>query len=252
MAILTDAKARNLDPTDPPFSDGAVPGLRLEPGKAKGRGKWNFRFVSPVTTRRRDMGLGTYPSVSITDARKAASAARDQIRDGKDPIDQRKADKAARVAQSQFLTFEKAAQTVHHSLKAGWGSERHAENWLSSLDMYVFPELGNRKVNDLKAKDFAEALRPIWIEKADTASRVKQRCSAVMDWCIAQEIVEANPVSVIDKLLPKQPSARERVRHQPAMPWRDIPAFVEEILHAGKPNLTKLMLEFLILSLIHI
>jgi len=194
------------------------------------------------------MGLGSYPDVTIIRARKLASAARDLISEGKDPINEREAEKRTRVAQSQIHTFQDATKIVHKILKEGWGSERHAENWLSSMEMYVFPALGHRKITDLKAKDFAEALRPIWIKKADTASRIKQRCNSVMDWCVAEEITEWNPVSVVSKLLPKQPGARERVQHQPSLPWRDIPHFVETILHKGKPCLSKMMLEFLILT----
>lgn len=248
MAILSDLKARNIKPNTPPVADGTITGLRLEPGKTKGHGKWTLRFVSPVSTKRRDMGLGRYPDVAISEARELASAARDLIRKGKDPIDEREAEKRERSASSQIYTFRDAAMLFHASSKAGWSSERHSENWISSLEMYVFPRLGHRKVNELKAKDFAEALRPIWVQKADTASRVKQRCSAIMDWCVAQEVSEGNPVSVVNKLLPKQPGSRERVQHHPAMPWRDIPHFVKSILHTGKPTLSKLMLEFLILT----
>ena len=96
MAILSDLKARNIKPKDRPISDGTVLGLRLEPGKVNGRGKWTLRFVSPVSGKRRDMGLSTYPDVSITQARKLASTARDLIREGKDPIDEREAEKRAR------------------------------------------------------------------------------------------------------------------------------------------------------------
>ena len=114
--------------------------------------------------------------------------------------------------------------------------------------MYVFPSLGRRKVTDLRAKDFADTLRPIWIKKADTASRIKQRCSVIMDWCVAEDIIEGNPVGVVDKLLSKQPGARERVQHQPSVPWRDVSALVKDVLHKGKRNLSKSMLEFLILT----
>ncbi|MBT3359744.1 MAG: tyrosine-type recombinase/integrase [Rhodospirillales bacterium] len=248
MAILSDLKARNIKPKDRPISDGTVLGLRLEPGKVNGRGKWTLRFVSPVSGKRRDMGLSTYPDVSITQARKLASTARDLIREGKDPIDEREAEKRARQVQSQIYTFQEAAAVVHKSLKAGWSSARHGENWISSLEMYVFPHLGRQKVNELKPKDFANALRPIWINKADTASRIKQRCSAIMDWCVAEEIIELNPVAVADKLLPKQRGARERVVHQPSMAWANLPGFVESEFRNGQNTLSKLMLEFLILT----
>ena len=82
MMNLKDVKARNIKPGDRPIADGTVSGLRLHPGKDKGRGKWLLRFVSPETNKRRDMGFGVYPEVSITEARKAAVSARDLIRDG--------------------------------------------------------------------------------------------------------------------------------------------------------------------------
>lgn len=94
MKNLTDLKASKIKPDGKSVADGTVPGLRLHPGKLKGHGKWEMRFVSPQTNKRRDMGFGTYPEVSIVNARKAATAARELIRDGADPIDARKADAA--------------------------------------------------------------------------------------------------------------------------------------------------------------
>ncbi len=245
---LKDVKARNIKPDASPMADGTVIGLRLHPGKEKGHGKWLMRFVSPKTNKRRDMGFGVYPEVSIIEARKVASAARELIRDGKDPIEARKADTQALQRDAQALTFEKAARQVHEDLKPGWQNPKHAAQWITTLETYVFPHIGNRKVESLKAKDFADALRSIWLKKPETASRVKQRCSAVMDWCAAQELIGANPVGVVTKLLPKQAGSRERVVHRPAMPWQMIPEFVEGVLRVGQPSLSKTMLEFLILT----
>lgn len=245
---LTDRKAHNIKPGDKPIADGTVPGLRLYSGKLKGRGKWLMRFVSPETNKRRDMGFGVYPEVSIIEARTAALAARELIRNGVDPIDARQADTQARHRDAQALTFEKAARRYHADHKAGWRNPKHAAQWLTTLETYVFPHIGKRKVDDLKARDFADTLRGIWLEKPETASRVKQRCSTVMDWCAAQELIGGNPVGVVTKLLPKQASGRERVVHQPAMPWREVPAFVEDVLRVGRPSLSKTMLEFLILT----
>ena len=230
------------------MADGTVSGLRLHPGKEKGHGKWLLRFVSPEANKRRDMGLGVYPEVSITEARKAAASARDLIRDGVDPIDARKTNAQARQRDAQALTFEKAARGVHEDLKPGWQNPKHAAQWITTLETYVFPHIGSRKVEGLKAKDFADVLRSIWLKKPETASRVKQRCGAVMDWCAAQELIGANPVGVVTKLLPKQAGSRERVVHRPAVPWRSVPDFIENVLRTGKPSLSKMMLEFLILT----
>ena len=245
---LTNLTAQNIKPDGKPIADGTVSGLRLHPGDENGHGKWLMRFTSPETSKRRDMGFGTYPEVSITEARQSASAARELIRSGIDPIDARKADRQARSIDAQALTFEKAAKQFHADHKPGWNNPKHAAQWINTLETYVFPHIGNRKVDGLKARDFAEALRPIWLEKPETASRVKQRCSSVMDWCAAQELIGANPVGVVAKLLPKQPKIRDRVVHHPAMPWQDVPVFIEGVLRAGNPSLSKTMLEFLILT----
>ena len=248
MTEITDLKAKNIKPGDNPVPHGSVKGLRLEPGATKGHGKWILRFVSPVTGKRRDMGLGTYPESSIEYAHIRGMEKRQSIISGKDPIEERQADNAARKADAKVLTFEQAAVKVHEQQKPGWKNSKHADQWINTLKEYVFPKIGKRKVDDLVPADFAEALKPIWLTKPETASRVKQRCHMVMKWCWAQGWVKANPVDVVDHLLPQQPGKRERVQHQPSMPWRDIPAFVRDVLQASTSNVTRSLLEFLILT----
>lgn len=248
MAQITDLKARNMLPGGSPIQHAAVPGLRLEPGRAKGQGKWILRFVSPVTGKRRDMGLGRYPDVGVSAARVRGLTARDLIAAGKDPIDERTAKRAEIRSRARALTFEDAARKVHGELKPAWRNDKHADQWINTLRDYAFPKIGARKVADLVPGDFAEVLRPIWLSKAETAGRVKQRCETVMRWCWAHGLVAANPVAVVDHLLPQQPNKRERVRHQPAMAWRDVPGFVSETLRTGKSNATRPLLEFVILT----
>lgn len=230
-----------------PIGDGTVPGLRLEPGAERGRGKWLLGFVSPVTRRRREMGLGTYPTVGIAEARARALDARKVIAGGSDPIEDRRASRAAREAAAEAMTFEKAARRVHDEQKAGWSNGKHADQWLNTLRDYVFGAIGKRKVADLAPEDFAKVLRPIWLAKPETATRVKQRCHRVMAWCWAHGFVAANPVAVVSHLLPQQ-GARGRVVHQPAMPWGNVPAFVRDHIASGPPNVTRALLEFVILT----
>lgn len=247
MAHLTDLRARRIAPGDKPVADGMITGLRLEPGTERGRAKWILRFVSPVTGKRRDLGLGVFPEVGIVEARSAGMIARQLIAAGKDPIDERGATRMARKAEVEALTFEQAARQVHEEQRPGWKNPKHADQWVNSLRDHVFPAIGSRKVADLTVNDFADALRPIWLAMPETASRVRQRCHTVMRWCQAHRFVAGNPVDVVGHLLPQQPSARERVTHQPAMPWRDVPAFAET-LRAGPHNVTRALLEFLILT----
>ncbi|WP_150526942.1 tyrosine-type recombinase/integrase, partial [Roseibium sediminis] len=141
-----------------------------------------------------------------------------------------------------------AARQVHEDKKSGFKNAKHADQWINTLEQYVFPVLGRSLVSELTAADFARVLKPIWLEKAETASRVKQRCDAVMKWSAARGYVLASPVGVVDQLLPKQPGKRERVAHQPAVPWRDIPNFVQTVLRQGLRTKAKIMLEVLILT----
>jgi integrase len=116
------------------------------------------------------------------------------------------------------------------------------------LKASIFPRIGNRPVTELGPADFAACLKPIWLEKPETASRIKQRCDAVMEWCAANGFIMASPVRVVDRLLPKQPGKRERVQHQPAVAWRELPKLFRDILYQGEDMQTKLMLELLILT----
>ena len=150
---LTDRKAHNIKPDikpdSKPIADGTVPGLRLHPGKVKGHGKWLMRFVSPETNKRRDMGLGVHPEVSIAEARKTALTARELIREGIDPIEVRKVTTAKRQRTANAVTFEKAARQYHADHRAGWKNPKHAAQWITTLETYVFPHIGNQKVESL-------------------------------------------------------------------------------------------------------
>ena len=248
MALLTELKAKKITPGDKPIGDGAVGGLRLEPGPVRGHGKWILRFTSPSTGRRRDMGLGAYPEVGLAEARTRGLTARQALASGKDPIEERGAARAARKANAEAMTFEQAARKVHEEQEPGWANKKHAAQWLTTLRDYVFPRIGNQKVAGLAPAEFAEVLRPIWLTTPETATRVKQRCHKVMKWCWAHGLVSSNPVDNVGHLLPHRNGARERATHQPAMPWRDIPEFVRSKLHGGPHNVSRALLEFVILT----
>ncbi len=246
--MLSDAKARKLKPADKPMLDGTIKGLYLFPTQTPGNGKWILRYVSPETSKRRDMGLGSYPTISIRDARTRAFEARAKIEDGVDPLEERRATQDEANRKARIPTFEEAARAVHTDLSAGFRNAKHSHQWINTLEVSMFPSLGKRPVNELGPADFAGCLKPIWLLKPETASRIKQRCDAVMEWCAANGFIMASPVRVVDKLLPKQPGKRERVEHQPAVPWREVPDLVQNVLHTGGVTQTKLMLELLILT----
>lgn len=245
---LTDKQVKALKATDKPVFDSRVPGLFITP-TATG-GKWTLRFTSPITMKRRDAGLGTYPQTSISDVRQNALTMRKMLDAGIDPIEQRKADKAASYAAAEAaasaLTFEKAARQVHKELKPSWKNKKHAAQWLTTLETHAFPKFGSKRLDAVTPKDCADALRPIWNAKPETASRTRQRMDVVFKWAWAHDYVSANPVAVVDRILPKQNAKPE---HQPAMPWRDVPAFVRAHLVVRLPgDSTRAALEMLILT----
>lgn len=245
MAILSDAKARNIKPNDKQVAHGGVPGLILIPAATKGHGKWVLRYTSPLTGKRRNAGLGSYPEISIADAGKAAIQMREQIAAGSDPLEL----KNAVVEKPLIPTFKQAAETLHADLLPGWKNKKHGQQWINTLIEYAFPVVGHLSLDQIQPKHIADVLRPIWLTKAETASRVKQRLHAVMAWSWAHGHSSANPVEVVGHLLPVQQEKAVRTRHQPAMPWRDIPEFVTTRLrNAPQYDVTRPMLELLILT----
>lgn len=246
--MLTDLHARKLKPGSKAVSDSATRGLYLFPSSNIGIGKWIFRFVSPTTGKRRDMGLGRYPEITIREARSAALECRRLLEAGNDPLEVKRMQKKQRQQKFAMPTFAQAARQVHTELSPGFRNAKHSTQWINTLEQYVIPHIGTIRVIDLRAADFANCLKPIWQTKSETASRVRQRCDTVMNWCAAHEYIVASPVGVVDKLLAKQPSKRERVEHHPALPWQILPAFFSRVLHNRPPTQGKLMLELLILT----
>ena len=244
MAILTDLKARSIRPNDRPLPHGSITGLTLHPSTTKGHGKWVLRYVSPVTHSRRNAGLGAYPTVSIAEAAKKASLMREQIAQGEDPLEQKEAQTRAVIP-----TLTDAATAVHSELKPGWKNPKHAQQWWNTIEQYALPIIGSMTLDQIQPRNIADVLRPIWLDIPETASRVKQRLHAVMAWGWAHGHCQANPVDVVTHLLPLQPGKAVRTHHQPAMPWRILPAYVAEHLGAHKGHdVTRAMLEFLILT----
>ncbi len=245
MAVITDAKARNIKPEDAAIPHGGVTGLALHPSKTKGRGKWVLRYVSPVTNKRRNAGLGSYPEVGIAEVAKRATAMRVTLSEGKDPL----MEKAQAEGAVKAPTFKEAAEILHKDLLPGWKNPKHGQQWINTLAEYVFPKLGAKLLGDIQPADVADALKPIWLEKAETASRVKQRIHTVMAWGWAHGHCQSNPVDVVTHLLPQQQGKAVRTQHHPAMPWRKVPAFVRAHLHLeGRVDITRKLLEFVILT----
>jgi len=134
VVMLTDARARKIKPGEKMRPDGYVPGLSLHPLSKPGRGKWIFRFSSPATGKRRDMGLGTYPEVTIATARKQAFGARERIAGGTDPLEQRRAEQTDARVEAIIPTFEVAARKLFDDVRSGFRNKKHTQQWISTLE----------------------------------------------------------------------------------------------------------------------
>jgi integrase len=241
MAIIKDPAARAIKPGHKPIAHGGVSGLRLMPTNTKGKGRWELRYTSPVTGKRRDAGLGAYPNVGIAAAKQKAEIYHQQIAEGVDPLDT----KRQKQQTQHILTFENAALRRHADSLPTWG-EAHARKWLNSLKKHIFPVIGSMPLDAITPAHIAEALRPIWIDRHPTAKKISQRISEIMDWAWGLGIIKANPVPAVMRVMPKH--SHKPIRH-PSMPWREIPSFIAQCMDGGTSyDVKKLALEFIILT----
>ncbi|TNM66143.1 tyrosine-type recombinase/integrase [Aliirhizobium smilacinae] len=245
---LTDVQAQHMKPGDKPISDGAVLGLYLFASTKEGTGKWIFRYKSPLTGKRREMGFGTFPLVPIETARKKALKARECLLRKMDPLEFREQNGPYSAQLRRIPTFEAAARQLHSQLSSGFRSQKHSDQWLQTMEEYAFPIIGKQSFDTLTPEKFASCLRPIWLTRPETARRVKQRCAAVVRWALAHQYVSTDPMSYVKALLPRQPTRRERVRHFPALPWSMIPEFIATTLRSDGNDVHQTMLELVILT----
>lgn len=231
---LTPFKLRSLKRPGR-YADGNGLYLMVAPSGAK---RWVLRTI--VQGRRRDIGLGGLRLVSLAEAREAARHYRKVARDGGDPIAER------RQARVTAPTFEQAARAVHRQRAPAWRNPKHKDQWINSLTEYAFPIIGGLRVDQIAAPDVLRVLSPIWLAKAETARRVRQRMHAVFDWAKASGHRSGdNPVDGVAKGLPKQP---DRIRHHAALAYADMPSFINTLRADSIGEPVKLAFEFLILT----
>jgi len=220
------------------YADGA--GLHLLVSKT-GAKSWVLRIQHDG--KRRDLGLGSYPLVSLANAREASSAMKANVRKGADPL----AEKRLRASRAALPNFEAAALARHSEVASTFRNTKHKAQWKSSLEAYAFPTLGKLRIDQVTPAAVRDALLPIWLEKPETARRVLQRTVDVLVWSVAKGYRESVPLMSAKAMrLPKQPRAS---RHFDAMPWREVPAFAARLRGGDEGSeLARLALEFLILT----
>jgi integrase len=203
-----------------------------------GAKRWLLRTV--VRGKRCDIGLGGLKLLTLSEARENAATYRKMARAGGDPLAARRRERAV------VPTFAEAARSVHAAHSASWKNEKHAAQWMNTLAEYVFPALGDRRVDHIDTPDVLRVLSPIWLAKPETARRVRQRVRTVMDWAKAAGYrAGENPVDGVAKGLPRQP---DRAHHHAALPYARVPEFIRQLREsvAGEP--ARLAFEFLVLT----
>ena len=241
MGRLSALSVRNLSR---PGRHGDGDGLYLHIAPA-GTKSWVQRIV--IRDKRRDIGLGSYPGVSLAQARSLASANRSAVSEGRDPLEEkREAREAARSPSPTVPTFADAALRVIELRRPTWSNPKHAAQWRSTLETYAFPALGRMTVDSITASDSLAVLEPIWTEKPETASRVRQRMETVMDWAVTHGYRLDNPAGrALLKVLPK---VNREPNHHPALHYSQVGWALARVWESTSSLLTKLAFEFLVLT----
>lgn len=199
---------------------------------------WLLRIV--VRGKRRDMGLGSASLVDLEEARDLARRYRKIAREGGDPIQERQRGRGL------FVSVKDAALKVYALNAPSWKNEKHSDQWISSLERHVFPMIGDTAISEVTSSDILRVLSPIWVEKSDTAKKIRQRLRIVIKWAKAQGYYEGeDPVELAEQALPRIKPSGE---HFKSASYEELPQIVNQLQSSQVSLPTRLALEFLILS----
>ncbi len=234
-------KARQAETLGTGFhSDGGNLFLRVKP---TGSRAWVFRYTSAGKVR--ELGLGSLLSRSLAEARLVADKMRKAVAEGTDPglVLQARADPVA-------MTFRDCALALIEAKRPGWSNSKHAQQWENTLRDYAYPSLAAKRPADITLVDIKTILLPIWVTKTETATRLRQRIEAVLDYAAVHGLCDGarNPArwkGVLNKVLPEPNKVRTRDHHA-AAPYQDVPAIMAAL--RLKEHTSALMLRFLILT----
>lgn len=210
---------------------GGVAGLMLQTTPSGGGQSWLLR--TKIGTKRREIGLGPFPEVTLANARVKAAEMRELIRQGVDPVEQRKAARAALVAQQQRgLSFADAVEKYLDAKLDEFNNQKHAKQWRSTLNTYANPMIGKMLVADIEMQDVLRVLEPIWLAKTETAKRLRGRIESVLSWAtVAGHRTGDNPArwkGNLSEILPK-PTKVAKTGNQPALQLDDAPRWFAEL-----------------------
>lgn len=234
---LSDRQLKTVKAKDKDYvlSDGEGLQLRV---RSNGSMLWNFNYRDPVTKNRINMGLGTYPELSLANARKKVIEARELLAQGIDPKVQRKADNEAKRAQTEH-TLENVT-TAWFELKKHSVTQAYAEDIWRSLTLHVFPSLKTTPLADITAPMIIKLLRPIEAKGSlETVKRLSQRLNEIMAYGVNSGLIFANPLSGIRAVFKKPQKA-----NMPALPPEELPDLMVTIANASIKRITRCLIEW--------
>ena len=242
---LTDLFIKNIAKPGR-YTDSETKGLNLQV-KPSLQKYWVLRYL--FNGKRYDLSIGTYPEISLREARKRAIAARNQLNQGTNPKTPKESLLAPAKQESSQPTFSEYAVACHELKRLEWANEKHSSQWINTLRDYAFPIIGDLPINQVDTDHILQILEPIWVKKTETASRLRAR----IEWVLASATTRKmrsgfNPAlwrGHLETILQK-PSKVTPVQHHKALPYKEIPEFIKALKEYD--SVTAIALEFLILN----
>jgi integrase len=215
---------------------------------SKNSAHWALRFQ--LNGRARLMGLGSARDFTLSGAREKARKARQLLHDGVDPLEAKKAERAAQaLASAKIMTFKQCADAYIKANQGGWKNEKHRAQWNTTLASYVLPKIGALPVGEVDIGQVLRCIEPIWREKTETASRIRGRIESILDWATVRRYRQGdNPArwsGHLEHVLPAK-SKVAKVNHHAALPYRELPAFMAVLRQ--REGIAARALEFCILT----
>lgn len=233
---LTDAKIRKLIREKQTKTHGDGRGLYLRIA-ATGSASWSFR-AKVKNGRKREIGLGSFPDVSLAEARDKALEYRKLARDGIDPM--------AEKGKAKIPTFREASEKSFEVLAPRWRSEKTRTNRKQTMARYVYPAIGQVPVNEIGRKDLLEILLPVWSSKPQQGLRIRRHIREVLEWSLAHGYVDVNLAG--DAIKGALPSMHSMKKHFRTIPYDEVPDAMAKVQASGAHPSTILCFEMLVLT----
>ena len=208
---------------------------------------WIFRYTH--NGKQHNISLGSFPALSIAEARLKAQQARDQLTSGINPVEAKNAAKTRKEEKEAKILFKDFAATCIQTKRAEWSNQKHGDQWVYTLEEYAYPIIGNKALDEITMEDILQILEPIWTTKTETASRLRGR----LEWILASATTRKlrtgiNPAlwrGFLQTILPA-PNKIKKVEHHKALPYRQVAALIADLREMA--TIGALALEFTILN----